>query len=120
MNSFEAAIRDYREGLGRFHERMPEVVDAYHTFTGACFAPGALDQKTKHLMGLAISLCTQDEYCMIYHTDQAVQHGATRQEIEEVVAVAAALGGGVALSQGVTLVQDLLNHLQGARGKAVQ
>ena len=79
-----------------------------------------LDLKTKHLMGLAISLCTQDEYCMMVHTDLAVQHGATRREIEEVIGVAAALGGGVALYQGVTLVQDMLNPLKNGRGNAVQ
>lgn len=102
------ALHDYKAGLGHFMQKLPEVGNAYTQFTSACFQSGALAEKSKHLIALGISVCAQDEYCMIYHTNAALETGATEQEILETVSVCAAFGGGAALSQGVTVVQDVI------------
>jgi len=107
----EMFIREYKEGLGEYQQKMPAVVEKYLDFTGVCFASGSLDRKTKHLIGLGISICVQDEYCIMYHTKEALHEGASEQDVLEVVGVAAAFGGGVAMSQGVTLVQECLQDL---------
>ena len=60
------------------------------------FANGALDRKTKELMALSISIVTKCEPCMEWHLDQAMQHGATDQEIYETIDVAIEMGGGQA------------------------
>jgi AhpD family alkylhydroperoxidase len=104
-------IQDYKEGLGQFEEKMPEIARSYMDFTGACFAPGALDQKTKQLVALGIGIYSQDEYCMVYHTQEALHHGASEEEILEVVGVCAAFGGGATMSQGVTLIQECLREM---------
>ncbi|GAA0369108.1 carboxymuconolactone decarboxylase family protein [Bacillus horti] len=107
----ELWIQDYKEGLGQFEEKLPSIARSYMDFTGACFAAGDIDQKMKQLMALGISLYAQDEYCIVYHTNEAIHHGATEQEILEVIGVCAAIGGGAVMSQGVTLVQDCLAQL---------
>jgi AhpD family alkylhydroperoxidase len=109
-NDVGSWIQEYKEGLGQFEEKMPEIAKRYMDFTGACFAPGALDQKAKQLIALGVSIYSQDEYCMVYHTQEALHHGATEQEILEVVGVCAAFGGGATMSQGVTLIQECLNE----------
>jgi AhpD family alkylhydroperoxidase len=111
-NSYvQMGIQEYKEGLGQFKEKMPDIAEKYHAFTGACFKKGAVDEKTKQLIALGISLGLQDEYCIIYHTQEALHKGASDKEILEVVAVSAAFSGGAAMSQGVTLVQECLNEL---------
>ncbi|WP_202080339.1 carboxymuconolactone decarboxylase family protein [Caldalkalibacillus salinus] len=110
-NEVQLWLQEYKEGLGHFEEKMPEIAKRYNDFTGACFEEGALDKKMKHLIGVGISIFSQDEYCIVYHTQEALHKGATDEEILEVVGVCAAFGGGATMSQGVTLVQECLAHL---------
>jgi AhpD family alkylhydroperoxidase len=110
-NEVQSWIQEYKEGLGQFEEKMPEIAQRYMDFTGACFAEGALDQKTKQLIALGIGIYAQDEYCMVYHTQEALHHGASEEEILEIVGVSAAFGGGATMSQGVTLIQECIREL---------
>jgi AhpD family alkylhydroperoxidase len=59
-------------------------------------ADGALSQKHKELIALGISVCEKCYGCIEYHVAAALEHGATREEIEETAAVAVCLGGGIA------------------------
>ncbi len=106
----QASIAEYKEGLGQFRMKYPKLGQPFMEFTSACFAEGALSEKQKHLVALGISVYSQDEYCIMYHADAAMQLGATADEVFETVGVCAAFGGGAALSQGVTLVQDVVNE----------
>jgi AhpD family alkylhydroperoxidase len=111
-NTTEVAINDYKEGLGIFTQKMPQIAEAYNHFTEACFQEGQLTQKEKQLIALGISLYSQDEYCIIYHTKGCLDQGCKEQEILEAVGVTAAFGGGAAMSQAVTLVQEAIGQLK--------
>lgn len=110
-NDTESALHEYKHGLGVFSQKMPELARHYNAFTEVCFEEGALSQKEKQLIALGISLFAQDEYCMIYHIKGCLDQGATEQEILEAVGVTAAFGGGAAISQAVTLVQEAITEL---------
>jgi AhpD family alkylhydroperoxidase len=109
--SVEAALRHYKEGIGVFTQKLPEIASSFNAFTEACFEAGALSKKEKQLIALGISLATQDEYCTIYHTKGCLDEGASEQEILEACGVAAAFAGGAAMSQAVTLVQECIREL---------
>ncbi|WP_453990900.1 carboxymuconolactone decarboxylase family protein [Bacillus nitroreducens] len=110
-NSTEAALLDYKTGIGIFTQKMPKLAEQYHAFTQECFKEGALSQKQKQLIALGISLYSQDEYCIIYHTKGCLDQGCSEEEILETVGVTAAFGGGAAMSQAVTLVQECIEEL---------
>ncbi|MFC7394328.1 carboxymuconolactone decarboxylase family protein [Scopulibacillus cellulosilyticus] len=103
---------DYKTGLHEFEQKMPHIADKYNEFTAACFKEGELDQKQKQLIALGISIYSQDEYCIVYHTKGCMDQGCTEKEILETIGVTAAFGGGAAISQSVTLVQDTLDELK--------
>ncbi|MFD1037800.1 carboxymuconolactone decarboxylase family protein [Virgibacillus byunsanensis] len=105
-NYFDQSILDYKEGSSRFQKQLPKMTQGYFDFTEACFHEGAIGKKEKQLMALGISIYAQDEYCIMYHTKGAVEHGASEEEIMESIAISAALGGGAAFAQGVTLAMD--------------
>ncbi|AMA71891.1 MULTISPECIES: carboxymuconolactone decarboxylase family protein [Aneurinibacillus] len=107
MNQCLQAIRDYKESVGVFQQMSPEFTQAYNEFTGVSFAEGSLSQKEKQLIALGVSLASQDEYCILYHTMEALHKGATEQEIYEALQVTAALRGGAAFSQ-LSLVRRAL------------
>jgi AhpD family alkylhydroperoxidase len=110
-NSTETALTQYKHGLGTFTQKMPQLAEKFNSFTEECFKEGVLSQKEKQLIALGISLYSQDEYCIIYHTKGCLDQGCTEQEILETVGVTAAFGGGAAMSQGVTLVQECMQEL---------
>ncbi|MXQ55972.1 carboxymuconolactone decarboxylase family protein [Shimazuella sp. KC615] len=111
-NSIQDSLLNYKEGLGNLAKHLPNVVSNYNKFTEACFDEGALTKKTKHLIALGLGVYSNDEYCIIYHTKGAIDNGATEQEVMEAAAVTTAFGGGMAMSQTVTLVQDALSSFQ--------
>ena len=110
-NETEAALLEYKIGLGTFTKKMPDLAKHYNAFTEACFKDGMLSQKEKQLIALGISVFSQDEYCIIYHTKGCLDQGATEEEILEVVGVTAAFGGGAVMSMAVTLVQECIIDL---------
>ena len=109
----EAVLQEYKVGMGSFAEKLPDVARTFHAFTESCFAEGKLDQKHKQLIALAISVHANNEYCIIYHTNGCLDAGGTEEEMMEAIGVAAALGGGSAMSQGVTIWQDALEDFTG-------
>ncbi|UUP18312.1 carboxymuconolactone decarboxylase family protein [Nitratireductor thuwali] len=64
-------------------------VDAAWEEFQALMGEGALDPKTKELVGLAVAAQVPCDYCVYYHTKAANAHGATEEEIKEALASAA-------------------------------
>ncbi|EPC8417703.1 carboxymuconolactone decarboxylase family protein [Bacillus wiedmannii] len=111
-NSVNDVLHHYKEGIGSFTNKIPEIAETYNAFTQACFQEGALTKREKQLIALGISLATQDEYCTIYHTKGCLDQGCSDKEILEACGVSAAFAGGAAMSQAVTLVQECLSELK--------
>ncbi|MFD1408878.1 carboxymuconolactone decarboxylase family protein [Kroppenstedtia eburnea] len=114
----EQALREYKEGVGAFEKDLPEIARQYMKFTEACFEEGELSVKNKHLIAVALGVMTNDEYCIIYHTKGALDQGAGEREVMEAAAVAGAFGGGLAMSQTVTLLRDVLEEFGGGGSPA--
>ena len=62
---------------------------------------GVIPIKYRELMSVAVALTTQCAYCIESHINNAVQAGATREEIAETVFIAAALRAGGAVGTGL-------------------
>jgi AhpD family alkylhydroperoxidase len=70
-------------------ELAPRPMEAFHAFSEAAFADGALSAKTKNVIAVAVAHVTQCPYCITGHTRAALRHGASRQELMEAIWVAA-------------------------------
>ncbi|WP_124726570.1 carboxymuconolactone decarboxylase family protein [Staphylospora marina] len=108
------ALMEYKTGVGELAKHFPDIAETYNRFTDACFEEGELCRKTKHLIGVALGVLTGDEYCILYHCKGAVDQGATDRQVLEAACVSAAFGGGMAMSQIVTLVQESLDAFRTA------
>ena len=91
---------DVVSGVGLLRQGAPDTGKAFSSLSTAATATKALDTKTKELMALAIGIAVHCEGCVAYHTKMAHQHGATREEILETVALAVYMGGGPAAVYG--------------------
>lgn len=86
--------------LKTIEANAPAAMRAFWAFDKAAMADGAIPVKYKELMALAVAFTTQCPYCIEVHSGRARQAGATDAEIAEVVAVAAALRAGAAITHG--------------------
>ena len=90
--------------LARLRASTPEVMKAFNELGRAATAPGALDAKTKELIALALSVAVRCDPCIGFHTKALVKLGATRQEVDETLAVATYMGGGPSLMYAASAV----------------
>ncbi len=61
------------------------------------YAPGALDSKTKEMLGLVASMVLRCDDCIKYHLGQAHELGVTTEEVYEIFAVANIVGGTIVI-----------------------
>jgi AhpD family alkylhydroperoxidase len=87
----------------------PAPAEAFHAFSRAVFADGALPGKTKQLIAVAVAHVTQCPYCIRSHTGTALRHGATAEEIMEAIWVAAEMRAGGAYAHSA-LALDVMSH----------
>lgn len=57
------------------------------------YAPGALDVKTKELLGLVASAVLRCDDCVKYHLESSHKEGATKEEVMETLGIATLVGG---------------------------
>ncbi|TFE30802.1 carboxymuconolactone decarboxylase family protein [Cohnella luojiensis] len=114
MTLMEKKVRQYKENAAGLAGILPQVANAYESFTGRCLEDGELDAKTKQLVALGVALFANNEVCTYYHVQAARDLGASDLQIMETVAVASAVASGHVLSQGVIRVQGALQGEQNA------
>lgn len=95
----------------------PDVHGAFEEFSKAVFADGALPEKTKQLIAVAVAHVTQCPYCINGHTRLASRKGATPEQIMEAIWVAAEMRAGGAYAHA-TLAIHALGEEQERRAKA--
>lgn len=61
------------------------------------YEPGALDGKTKELLGLVASAVLRCDDCIAYHIDRCVELGATDEELWESLDIALIVGGSIVI-----------------------
>lgn len=95
----------------QLHQRRvdlaPHQHEAFEAFSKAVFAEGALDEKTKQLVAVAVAHTTQCPYCIKGHTTVAKRKGATDEEIMEAIWVAAEMRAGGAYAHSILAVDAM-------------
>jgi AhpD family alkylhydroperoxidase len=91
----------------RFDRGLPEAMAAYTAFRKAVYQDGALSQKVKRLIALAVGLQAGCPRCIVGQTRDAVKAGATRAEVLEAVSVAIVMGGTAVSAESWRVVKVL-------------
>ena len=75
-----------------------EVMKAFRNWNSKVMAPGKLDKKTKELVAVACTYMTRCPYCIEGHAKAAIEAGATKEELAEVIQIAMALAAGARIA----------------------
>jgi AhpD family alkylhydroperoxidase len=94
MSHGQAIQDELREPARALRRAIPGVYDGYRQMHAAAYADGALDQKTKELIALAIAVSKQCDGCIASHARGAVRTGATEEEVADALGVVIAMNGG--------------------------
>ena len=96
----------HEDDLGRFSEmgkNAPELWEKFQAWYDAVFAPGALSEREKCLIALAVSHAVQCPYCIDAYTQACLDKGSNLDQMTEAVHVAGAIRGGASLVHGVQM-----------------
>lgn len=94
------------QDLPRFPEigkEAPELARKFFDWAEAVMAEGALTQREKALIALAVAHAVQCPYCMDAYTQRCLEHGSNLAEMTEAVHVASYLRGGATLVHGIQM-----------------
>jgi AhpD family alkylhydroperoxidase len=110
-------VDDFTTFRKRMNERIlghdNQVVRRFFALDTQTYQPGALDVKTKEMLGLVASLVLRCDDCISYHVAQCVEAGVSEDEFFEVFSVGLVVGGSIViphLRRGV----DFLDQMMGA------
>ncbi len=91
-------FNDYRE---RMNERIlaedNKVIKRFWSLDNQTYVDGALDKRTKELLGLVASMVLRCDDCVKYHLGKCHELGVTKAEIWDVFAVANLVGGSICI-----------------------
>ncbi|MCX7983705.1 MAG: carboxymuconolactone decarboxylase family protein [Bacteroidetes bacterium] len=89
-------FREYRQ---RMNERIMNInhrgIKRFFNLDTQAYTDGALDAKTKELLGLVASCVLRCNDCIDYHLIQCVKAGWTDEELYDALNVALVIGGSI-------------------------
>ncbi|MBS0566675.1 MAG: carboxymuconolactone decarboxylase family protein [Proteobacteria bacterium] len=108
-------ITEFSEFRKRMNERILEhdnqVVRRFFALDTQTYRGGALNQKTKELLGLVASLVLRCDDCISYHLAQCREAGVDRDEFFEAFSVGLVVGGSIVIPH-LRRAVDFLDRLE--------
>jgi AhpD family alkylhydroperoxidase len=90
---------------------QPDTLKGFNLMHGQAMSDGALDPKTKELIAVALSVGSRCDPCIAFHVHAALRHGATREELMEVLSVTVMMGGGPSLMYAAHVIEGMDEEL---------
>ncbi len=94
-------LDDFRDYRNRMNERIAQIdhlgIRRFFNLDTAAYRDGALDAKTKELLGLVASAVLRCNDCIDYHLIQCVDAGWTDAELHDALNVALIVGGSIVI-----------------------
>jgi AhpD family alkylhydroperoxidase len=112
MSKAHKRLKELQEGMETLKQYIPDIVQGFFGYADTVGAAGALDAKTKELIGIGIIAYHRCEDCAAAHVHKAMELGASRQEIIEAAAVATIYGGGPSLAMLVTHILPAIEQFE--------
>ena len=95
--SYKGITQDISKELTPFRKEVAAPMAGFDAMAKAAMAEGVLSALHKELIATAIAVSTRCEGCIGYHVRGLVKLGATREQVNEMLAVAVYMGGGPSL-----------------------
>ncbi len=98
MSDLVEEFNDYR---ARMNDRILSednlVVKRFFNLDTRAYEDGALDARTKEMLGLAASMVLRCDDCIRYHVQECHQAGVTKQQFFEIFSIGLVVGGSIVI-----------------------
>ena len=112
------AFTEFRQRMNdRILAQDNQVVRRFFALDTQTYKAGALDLKTKELLGLVASMVLRCDDCISYHVAQCKDAGVNRDEFFEAFSVGLVVGGSIVIPH-LRRAVDFLDRLEGAGAPA--
>ncbi|WP_281613842.1 carboxymuconolactone decarboxylase family protein [Flammeovirga sp. SubArs3] len=94
-------LKEYRDRRAAQNEKVLEnadkVIKRIYSLDTVTYQDGALDAKTKEMIGLTTSLVLRCDDCVKYHLEKCIELGYTKEQVIEGMAVTNVVGGTIVI-----------------------
>lgn len=102
---WKAHLATANHNLDAFRQLHPEAAKGYTALHQGTMKAGALGQKQKEMIAIAIGITSHCSDCIGFHMRSALRAGMTREELADVIGVSMAMGGGPAYMFGAMALE---------------
>jgi AhpD family alkylhydroperoxidase len=96
-NSYKTLTQEISKELTPFRKEAAATMAGFDAMAKAAMAEGVLSALNKELIATSIAVATRCDGCIGFHVRSLVRMGATREQINEMLAVSVYMGGGPSL-----------------------
>lgn len=111
VESYYDLNEEVHEKMQKYAKESPDVMQSFMDLHKSNAKDGALSKKVKELMALSVGICVRCDGCIAFHVHDALEAGASRDEIVETIGVSILMGGGPSVVYG-TKALDALEEFQ--------
>ena len=101
MTNKNNAVSEFNEYRAKMNEKILNsdnlVLKRLFNLDTQTYSAGALDVKTKEMLGLVASLVLRCDDCVKYHLEKCYQQNTSTDELFEILAVANIVGGTIVI-----------------------
>ncbi|GEO04316.1 alkyl hydroperoxide reductase AhpD [Adhaeribacter aerolatus] len=94
-------VQEFNDYRSRMNEKIMaadnKVIKRFFNLDTNAYQEGALNVKTKEMLGLACSMVLRCDDCIKYHLGKCMECGLTDDEVYEVFAIANLIGGSIVI-----------------------
>jgi ribonuclease HI len=94
-------VKQFQDERGKLNEivlnRDDLNIKRFFALDNSVYQDGALDAKTKEMLGLVASLVLRCDDCISYHTIQIKKLGVSDREFDEVMSIGLLVGGSITI-----------------------
>jgi AhpD family alkylhydroperoxidase len=94
-------VKEFNEYRSKMNERIlsadNKVIKRLYNLDTNTYAEGALNVKTKEMLGLVASMVLRCDDCIKYHVERCKAEGVNEEELFEVFSVANIVGGTIVI-----------------------
>lgn len=91
FNSYRAKMND------KILSDNNKIIKRIFNLDTNAFTEGALDKKTKELLGLVASTVLRCDDCVKYHLEASYKEGITKEEVMETLSIGTLIGGTIVI-----------------------
>lgn len=94
IETFQKERTEYNEILAKYANSSQK---RFYGLDGKTYEQGALDKKTKELLGFTASLVLRCDDCILYHLIVCHKAGVTSEELADAVSIGLLVGGSITI-----------------------